>query len=444
MILWGMVLVAACNTCVAMSLGELASSMPIALGEAYWVHRLWEAPIGRFLSYMCAWTNTFGWWTATAALNAFMAEFLLDVKAIFEPDWAGAREGWLLFVIYIGITAFATLVNVVACRKQQVLPWINNFSGTWYAVQLVVLSLALLISVGVKSELSFQSPAFVFGNWYNATGWSDGVVFFTGMIQAAYGLTAFDSVIHMAEEIPAPRRNIPRIMWMSVLLGAATGFIFMVVCLFCIQDIESELNSTSLPFVTLMVGTVGRDGGVALIVLFIFNGITSTIQLTTATSRMAWGFARDGGLPWSRYLSHVDPVWQVPVRALWAQGFLISLVGVLYLFAETVLQAILSVSTVALNLSYLITILVLIARGRNNIVQGPFHLSRWGPLINWISVVYCALTTVFFLFPNRPNPTPSDMNYAVAVFGVMLAISVGFWFILGKRTYLRTEDPRQE
>ncbi|KAJ6138699.1 hypothetical protein N7471_005185 [Penicillium samsonianum] len=32
------------------------------------------------------------------------------------------------------------------------------------------------------------------------------------------------------------------------------------------------------------------------------------------------------------------------------------------------------------------------------------------------------------------------MNFAIAVFGVMLVIAVAFWFIQGNRTYLQTED----
>ncbi|RMJ24961.1 hypothetical protein PHISP_04159 [Aspergillus sp. HF37] len=442
-ILWGLVLVTICNICVAVSLGELASSMPTALGQAYWVYRLWDTPLGRFTSYMCAWINTFGWWTLAASLNAFLAEFLLDIKTIFDPDWAYASKGWLHFVIYIGMTNFLTFINVVSCRKEQLLPWINNFVGTWYGVQFVVLSLALLISVGLQSNLSFQSATFVFGNWYNQTGWPDGVVWFIGLVQAAYGLTAFDSVIHMAEEIPAPRRNVPRIMWMAVLFGALTGFIFMVVCLFCIQDLDT-LMQASLPFIGLMVNTVGREGGAALIVLFTFNGIGQAISVITTSSRLTWGFSRDGGLPWSRYLSHVDHVWQAPVRALWAQSIIISLVGVLYFFSTTALSAILSTSTVALTISYIIPILVLVTRGRDRLVAGPFHLGRWGLLINWVSIIYCAITTVFFLFAYSPHPTPSTMNYAIAVLGVMLVISIAFWFIQGNRTYLQTEESRAD
>lgn len=261
-ILWGLVLVTVCNLCVAVSLGELTSSMPTALGQAYWVYRLWHTPTGRFVSYLCAWINTFGWWTLTASQIAFMTEFLLGMKVMFDETWGGAGVGWLQFVIYLGLVLVLTGVNVVGCRREKILPWLNGFVGVWFTGLFVVLSLALLISVGTKADLSFQPGRFVFGAWMNQTGWSDGVVWFTGLVQAAYGLTAFDAVIHMVEEMPAPRINAPRVTYLAVLSGAVTGFVFMVVCLFCMQDVDRIVDSPSgLPFIELMLETVGLKGG---------------------------------------------------------------------------------------------------------------------------------------------------------------------------------------
>lgn len=441
-ILWGLCLVTACNLAVALSLGELTSSMPTALGQAYWVWRMWgsESRAGRVVSYMTAWVNVFGWWTLGASLVAFMTDFTLGLRGLFGQ---GESPGWLKFVLYIAFTFILTLINVVGCRRDRVLPWLNNFVGVWFTALFVVLSLAMLIGVGVRGDLAFQSGRFVFGAWINATGWQDGVVWFTGLVQAAYGLTAFDSVIHMVEEIPEPRTNAPKIIYLAVASGAVTGFIFMVVCLFCMQDVD-ELVNASLPFVTLMNETVGRDAATTLLVLFIFNSLGQCMSIFTTASRLTWGFARDGGLPFSLYLSHIDRTWKAPVRALWAQGILISLVGVLYLFADTVLEAILSVSTIALTISYGIPIAVLLfVTGRENLPPGcKFHLGRWGVILNWVSLGYCAVTTVFFFFPGTPRPTVAGMNWAIAVFGVMLVIAGVFWVLRGRRTYLRTEEAR--
>jgi len=244
----------------------------------------------------------------------------------------------------------------------------------------------------------------------------------------------------MVEELPSPGKNGPRVIWLSVLIGAISGFIFMMICLFCVQDLASVKNA-DLPFIELCLETIGLTGAAVLLALFIINGVGQNISIMTTASRLTWGFARDGGLPFHGYLAVVNRYWQVPVRALWAQGLLIALIGILYLFANTVLQAILSVSTIALTISYALPILVLVMVGRDKLPPGgPFTLGRWGLPINVVSLIYCFITTVFFFFPSAPNPGPADMNWAIAVFGVMLIIAIAFWFVQGNRSYLRTEN----
>lgn len=451
-ILWGFVLVFLCNVCIALSLGEMCSAMPTALGQAYYVHRLLENDSnrggggggggGRFASYMCAWINTFGWWTLTASQVAFMTEFMLGIKVMFSAEWTGAGKGWVQFVLYLGITGLFTVVNIISCRRDEILPIFNDIVGAWFLALFLIISLALLISVGTRDGMQFQEASFVFGQWLNETGWGDGVVWFTGLLQGAYGLTAFDAVIHLVEEIPQPRKNAPKVIWLAVLIGAATGWVFMVVCLFSIQDLATVIDGpTGLPFTDLIQQTVGLQGGCVLLVLFVVNGLGQGVSIATTGSRLTYGFARDAGIPFSAYFSHVDHYWKVPARSLWLQGLLVGLIGILYLFASTVLEAILSVATIALTISYGMPILALLLAGREKLPPGgTFHLGKWGPFINWVSVIYCSITTVFFFFPSEPNPPAADMNYAIAVFGIMLVIALGFWFIAGRKTYLMTDD----
>ncbi|RDA86493.1 hypothetical protein CP532_1994 [Ophiocordyceps camponoti-leonardi (nom. inval.)] len=448
-ILWGLVLVALCNGCVVVSLGELCSSMPTALGQADWISRLAGPSEGaRFLSYLCAWLNTFGWWTLSASSVAFMTDFTLSMRLLFiadDDDAAAARDaitGWQRLLVYLAITVFFTLVNLVTCRRDWLLPTLNNWVGVSFVGLFFAFIIALPAGVASRPGSHFQPPSFVFAGWINHTGWPDGVVWFIGLVQSAYGLTAFDSVIHMAEEIPSPRRNVPRTMWMAVASGAVSGFVFMLVCLFCIQDVDRVLSPPSgFPFIDITKSTLGRDAAAALIGLFIVNSFGQGVGIVTSSSRLTWSFARDRGLPLGSYWAHVDDYWRVPARALWLQAGLIGLVGLLYLFAKTVLQAILSVSTIALTLSYAMPIATLMLVGRQKLSPGEFRLGRWqGPVANAVSVVYCAITTVFFFFPASPNPTSGNMNYAIAVFGIMLVVSLAFWAVEGRRTYMRGDD----
>lgn len=386
-----------------------------------------------------------------------MTEFTLSLKLLYDEEWAPADYGWVKFLLYLGITFFLTVINHTSCRRDKVLPWIENFVGITFIALFFAFALALLIAVGVKNGLRFQSAKFVFGTWINQTGfvspdpkciciianngrWPSGVTWFTGLIQSAYGLTAFDACIHMVEELPNAASTGPKIIWLSVFGGAITGWVLMAVCLGTIQDLNSVLQA-GYPFVQLCLDTTGLTAAAILLSLFVISGIGQNIGLTTTASRLTWGFARDGGIPWHRFFAVVNDTWRVPVRAVWGQAIVIGLIGVLYLFANTVLVAILSVSTIALTVSYAIPITTLLVVGRDKIpADTPFQLGRFGTTINVVSIIYCVVTTVFFFFPSGPNPAAADMNWAIAVFGVMLVISLGFWFIQGHKSYLQTED----
>jgi amino acid transporter len=235
-------------------------------------------------------------------------------------------------------------------------------------------------------------------------------------------------------------------MVLAVAMGAISGFIFLVATLFCIQDLDTTLDPPSgFPFIEVVQNIVGLKGAAVLIALFIFNGFGQGISIVTSSSRLTWSFARDRGLPFGDYFSYVDPYWEVPARSLILQGVIINLVGLLYLFSSTTLDAILSVSTIALTISYAIPIAVLMVVGRDKLPSGgEFGLGRFGPALNIVSIIYTVITTVFFFFPGSPNPAIADMNFAIAVFGILLIISLGFWVVKGSKSFLRIEDVSDE
>ncbi|KAF7519309.1 hypothetical protein G7054_g13134 [Neopestalotiopsis clavispora] len=435
-IIYGLFLVTFCNVCVAISLAELFSSMPTALGQGYWVGRLLETRrIARFSSYMCSWINVFAWWTMCASGTGFLANLTLGMRALYDPEYKAPK--WLQFVAYLGITILLTLINAVGCRKHRMMARLLDFNGIWYLLLLVSFSLGMIVCIAVDQDRSFQPVSFVFATWINNTGWSDGVVWFCGLVQAAYGLTAFDCVIHMAEEIPDAAKNVPKVLYLGIIFGAISGMIFMIVCLFCIQDLATVMDPRSgLPFMELVLESVGQLGSVVLLSLFVINIFGQGVGCYAAASRLTWSFAHAGGIPFHRYLAKIDLTWRAPVRAQCAQAVPIALVGLLYLFADTVLQAILSVCTVAYTISYVLPIIALLWNGREKFEPGPWHLGRFGPVINWVSVIYCLITSVFFCFPSTSTPKVEDMNYSSAVLGILLIFSIIFWFVHGHKTFV--------
>ena len=66
------------------------------------------------------------------------------------------------------------------------------------------------------------SATYVFTNFNNETGWSDGMSWVLGLLQSALSLIGFDVVMHMAEEMPNPSRDAPRAMVYAIAVGGVT------------------------------------------------------------------------------------------------------------------------------------------------------------------------------------------------------------------------------
>jgi amino acid transporter len=67
-----------------------------------------------------------------------------------------------------------------------------------------------------------NSAEFVFTNFSNDIGWSNGVAWILGLLQSALSLIGFDAATHMAEEMPQPSRDVPRAMLYAIGVGGVT------------------------------------------------------------------------------------------------------------------------------------------------------------------------------------------------------------------------------
>lgn len=80
----------------------------------------------------------------------------------------------------------------------------------------------VIISIVLLSMSDKTSAEFVFTDFKNETGWSDGMAWILGLLQSALSLIAFDVVLHMTEEMPNPSRDAPRAMMYSIVIGGVT------------------------------------------------------------------------------------------------------------------------------------------------------------------------------------------------------------------------------
>lgn len=116
------------------------------------------------------------------------------------------------------------------------------------------------------------------------------------------------------------------------------------------------------------------------------------------------------------------------------------------------LNAILSLSTIALYVSYIIPIACLLSKrlrvrtrraapgeayvSDNAIVFGPWTLGRWGPFINLYAICYACLMIPFLALPSELPVTATTMNYGGPVFCLVLVLAVIDYQLRGKGRFV--------
>jgi choline transport protein len=167
---------------------------------------------------------------------------------------------------------------------------------------------------------------------------------------------------------------------------------------------------------------------------------------------MTYAFARDGGLPWSKFFAKVHPRLGQPLNALMLAAGLTILFGLILIGSSSAFNALISASVVALGVSYAIPIAINVCRGRKMLPERAFALpNAVGWAANLIGLSYTIVTTVLFLFPPELPVTTTNMSmytlstiiehllifldYCVVAFGIILFISTFQWFIDGRKNF---------
>ncbi len=170
---------------------------------------------------------------------------------------------------------------------------------------------------------------------------------------------------------------------------------YLIVVLFFIGDITTIASSpTGFPFLQIMYDCT-QNAGAAIFLSFATTGMAMIAipSLIASTSRTIWAFSRDGGLPCSATFAKVNTRLDVPVNAVLLTTGLMAIPGIIYLGNATAFNAFLSVTVIALNLSYVIPIGLMLFGGRRRTrelgLRGRWSLGRWGPICNVIGGAYC-------------------------------------------------------
>ena len=117
-------------------------------------------------------------------------------------------------------------------------------------------------------------------------------------------------------------------------------------------------SSALIYYYKYYIGSTALSSLVATIMTMIIAVMLTSacISEVATASRQLWSFARDQGLPFSHWLSHVPRGWNIPLRAVLVSVLISSLISLINIGSSVALNAINSLGVVSLLFSYTVTI----------------------------------------------------------------------------------------
>ena len=139
---------------------------------------------------------------------------------------------------------------------------------------------------------------------------------------------------------------------------------FMVCLMFCIGDVEQVTTTpTLLPIIEIYYqATKSKHATNLLVFMIAFILFISLFNIFASVSRLTWAFARDKGLPFSDTFSYVHPTLKIPINSLLLVGFVCCLLALINIASSAAFNALISLPTIALYISYFIPIFFLVIR----------------------------------------------------------------------------------
>lgn len=203
-------------------------------------------------------------------------------------------------LLTIAICTFAVVFNVFLARK---LPGIEATVFTLYMLAFIAFFI-VLFAMGPRS-----SGKEVFTDFQDNAGWgSIGTACFVGVSGPVITLIGSDSAVHLAEELKDASRQLPKAMLVTAGVNYLLGFLMLLAFIFVVGDVEQVLETaTGQPWVQVIWNaTLSRTATMVMTAFVIFFFLFAATNANTTSSRQLFALARDGGLPFSKWVSHVS------------------------------------------------------------------------------------------------------------------------------------------
>jgi choline transport protein len=265
----------------------------------------------------------------------------------------------------------------------------------------------------------------------------------------------------MSEESVNASVTVPQAIYRSAAVGYTMTILTTILIIYSLgPDISSVLTTTSgQPYQQLFLNATGDETKTVIMVTFMLLLLFfSQITTTTASSRQMFTFARDNGLPGSRFLakvhliqtphtlivlanletSQISPRTHIPWNSVVLTLVIVSILALIPLGSIIAFNIITSLSSIAIFSSYWISIACRLAnRFSSNPIKPPrWNMGRAGTFVNVAALTFLTIGIIFILFPSAPHPTPASFNWTLVIWAGVTVFALIYYFVYGKKVYI--------
>ena len=292
--------------CGALCYAELATRMPEAGGEYYYLSRIY----GRLWGFLSGWISFFVGFSAAIAAASLGA---VAYAATLFPQWNSSQ----VLVPGLGITQGSAAAALLILALSSF-----HSSGVRPSGRLQT-GIALIV---VAAILLFVIAGFSTGNgdWQRVVqGQPSTGLWFVALLQVNFAYSGWNAAAYLAGEAIDPRRTLPRALIGGTLIVGVLYFLLNLLFLYAVPlgDWAPKIAVGDLASNRLF-GPSGALIVSGIITLMIIGSVSS---MTAAGPRVYWAMARDAMAPAA--FGHLSPKHGAPVKALAIQGTVAALLA---------------------------------------------------------------------------------------------------------------------
>ena len=359
---------------IGLTYAELASAMPLVGGEHVYAHRA----LGPGGAFVCTWAIALAYVSVSAfeavALPTVLEELIPQLKQFHLWTVAG-------YDVYLTWALVGMLVSVVVT-------WVNIRGVKTAALLQTLVTLALL-----GAGLLFLAGVSLNGKLANLIPYvSDGRAGVLVVLAVVpFMFVGFDVIPQVAEEIDLPKRDIGRLIILSVALAVLW---YALICLAVGLSMPAAdlagvalapVTGTALAWQSPLAGNVIILAGIAGI-------LTSWNAFLVGGSRAIYVMAKAGQLP--AFLSRLHPRYNTPVNAILLMGLLCVAAP---LFGRKLLVWLVDAGSFSVVIAYgLVALSFVVLRLREPDMARPYRV-KWGLPVGLAAFVLSLALGVLYL-----------------------------------------------